>query len=98
MITNRFDGIDSIKKLAESLFPLQMDEVARSNKPKREASIEWLEWYVNGKQGVKPQYEYETIEAFAFGLWAKWHDDKDSFFKDRRDDLIELVGGWANCA
>jgi hypothetical protein len=98
MKTDRFEEIDTVKKLVDSLFPHKMDEVARSNKPKREASEEWLNWYINGKRDPKPQYEYKDIEAFAFGLWAKWHDDKDSFFKDRRDDLIELVSGWANCA
>lgn len=94
MKTNRFEGIDTIEDLVISLFPFELDETAYSNKPKRDLSQEWIEWYVNGKNGSQPIFKYETIEEFAFGLWPKWHDEKDNFFKDRRDDLIELIKKW----
>lgn len=96
MKTNRFDNINTIQELVESLFPYEMDGIVKSNKPKREASYEWLVWYINGRNGKTPQYKYNDINEFSFGLWAKWHDDKDNFFKDRRDDLIELVNKWAS--
>jgi len=96
MKTDRFNDVDTINKLAESLFKPDMDNVAWSNKPKRELSIEWLEWYVYGKG--TPIFKYKTLEEFAFGLWPQYLDEKDNFFKDRRDDLIELVNSWRNSA